>query len=290
MTIPRTTLFAFLIILLVALMAGGGRWYLAETSLQKATNDLQVASSTLASLSGELAKAQAENRTLEDAFTAEKARNDAFASQIEEISGTVGVLDKLSKTDPELLQKYSKVYFLNENYVPSDLAEIPQEFMHDSDDEFFHAKALPLLERLMEDAKDDGIDLSITSAYRSFDTQKALKSGYTVRYGSGANAFSADQGYSEHQLGTTLDFSTAENGYGLTTAFDATAAYAWLDEHAYRYGFVLSYPKGNAYYQYEPWHWRYVGTDLARDLKEDGKHFYDLDQRTIDTYLVELFD
>jgi hypothetical protein len=44
------------------------------------------------------------------------------------------------------------------------------------------------------------------------------------------------------------------------------------------------------YYQYEPWHWRFVGKDLADDLRDDGKYFYDLDQRTIDSYLIDIFD
>jgi len=60
--------------------------------------------------------------------------------------------------------------------------------------------------------------------------------------------------------------------------------------NAHKYGFTLSYPEGNQYYVFEPWHWRFVGEDLARDLKRDERHFYDLDQRAIDGYLLEIFD
>lgn len=56
------------------------------------------------------------------------------------------------------------------------------------------------------------------------------------------------------------------------------------------YGFTLSYPKGNAYYQYEPWHWRYVGRTLATYLFEEDKHLYDLSEREIDAYLITIFD
>ncbi len=110
-----------------------------------------------------------------------------------------------------------------------------------------------------------------------------------MQYGAGANTFSADQGYSEHQLGTTVDFSSDEIGGGLTD-FQNTKAFAWLEENAHRYGFTLSYPEANEYYIYEPWHWRFVGQELADDLYDDGKHFYDYDQRTIDEYLISIFD
>src|SRR5690606_18737682 len=108
-------------------------------------------------------------------------------------------------------------------------------------------------------------------------------------YGSGANAFSADQGFSEHQLGTTVDFTTTGLGGGLQ-GFGNTPAYQWLVQNAYKYGFVLSYPEDNAYYVFEPWHWRYVGEDLAEDLHDDDQHFYDLPQREIDQYLLHIFD
>src|SRR5690606_38397067 len=98
------------------------------------------------------------------------------------------------------------------------------------------------------------------------------------------------QGYSEHQLGTTIDFTTEGLGGGLVTSFENTPAFAWLADNAHKFGFTLSYPKGNAYYMYEPWHWRFVGEDLAEDLHEDDAYFYDWDQRKIDTYLIKIFD
>lgn len=215
---------------------------------------------------------------------------NAFQGQIENIAGTVGVLEKLSQTDEELLKKYSKVYFLNENYTPSKLSDIPKERLVSTATNFMiHSDVLPYLEDLIEEAEDDGIELLVASAFRSFDTQSSLKSSYKVLYGSGANQFSADQGYSEHQLGTTVDFTTPALGANFNS-FASTEAYKWLLDNAHDYGFVLSYPENNAYYKFEPWHWRFVGRDLASDMKDDNRHFYDLDQREIDTYLIKLFD
>jgi len=211
-------------------------------------------------------------------------------NQFEDIAGQVFILDKLSKTDEELLQKYSKIYFLNEHYVPEDLDNIPLTYLYDeSKPKEVHAKVLPYLEDVIKDAADDGVTLWIVSAYRSYGTQGALKSGYSITYGSGANAFSADQGYSEHQLGTTIDFTTKNLGGGLN-GFGDTEAYQWLQENAYKYGFVLSYSEDNSYYIFEPWHWRFVGVELAKELHKQGIGFYDMSQRGIDEYLISIFD
>jgi D-alanyl-D-alanine carboxypeptidase len=215
----------------------------------------------------------------------------AVKNEVGSISGTVGTLKKLSETDPEFLVKYSKIYFLNENYMPAHLNVIPDEFLYsDKRSEQFLSEAWPKLKILLDDAKSAGITLYVKSAYRSFDEQKALKSTYSVIYGSGtANQFSADQGYSEHQLGTTIDFITTGLN-GQLDGFENTKAYEWLLKNAYRYGFELSYPENNKYYVFEPWHWRFVGVKLATYLYQNKKNFYDMDQRDIDIYLADIFD
>jgi D-alanyl-D-alanine carboxypeptidase len=214
-----------------------------------------------------------------------------FEDTIDDIAGTVGTLEKLSKTDRELLQKYSRVYFLSENYVPMRLSTIDEHFAEDQTKLLqFHSSARPYLEDMLEEAENDNVDLRVVSAYRSFGTQSALKAGYLTTYGTGSNQFSADQGFSEHQLGTTVDLTVVGQNPDLTIAFEATPAFKWLTDNAYKYGFVLSYPKGNAYYQYEPWHWRFVGKSLATKIHRDGITFADMDQRDIDKYLVKIFD
>jgi len=255
------------------------------------SEELLVASSTIATLASELSLTSEELDELEDDYRRERNRNEEFEDQIEDIAGTVSDLDKLSKTDEELLQKYSKVYFLNEHYVPEKLVDIEKEYLYNENStKQMHAKVEPYLNEMLKDALEDGIKIWVVSAYRSFYEQGYLKGSYTVSYGSGANAFSADQGYSEHQLGTTFDFTTEGMGGGLSSSFENTPAFEWLQKNAHKYGFTLSYPKNNAYYVYEPWHWRFVGEDLAEDLKEDNAFFYDWDQRKIDEYLIKIFD
>ncbi len=229
--------------------------------------------------------------TSEQDIGAIQNRLGGFEKQVGAISGSVGVLEKLAKTDPELLQKYSKVFFLNEHFVPERVVQIDQSLVYsETRPEQIHASVWPKLSGLMASAKSQGIELYVKSAYRSFDEQKSLKSSYSVVYGAGtANTFSADQGYSEHQLGTTVDFITKGLG-GALEGFDGTPAYPWLLNNAHRFGFVLSYPKNNQYYIFEPWHWRYVGVALATYLHDNGLSFYDMEQRKIDEYLVNIFD
>lgn len=271
------------LIILGAAGYGGYRYWLLR-------QDFASTSAQLASTSATLTEARTENAVLSDELAAEVERNNAFASQIRDIAGTVGTLTKLSQTDKELLQKYSRVYFLNENYIPSELATISPEYTLQPTRTYeFHAKALPFLEQMLDDAKADGVPLLVLSAYRSYGEQIDLKISYRVTYGAGANRFSADQGYSEHQLGTAIDLTTKNIG-GTSLAFAKDPGYGWLTDNAYKYGFILSYPPHNTFYQYEPWHWRFVGVALATYLHDHALHFYDLDQRAIDTYLVKIFD
>jgi D-alanyl-D-alanine carboxypeptidase len=223
-------------------------------------------------------------------YNQEKSRMDALNSQIGQIQGSVDTLEKLKATDEELLKKYSKIYFLNENYIPESFSAVDPEYGYKPDGNYLvNSKIWPFLKVLMVTAKADDIDMKIISAYRSFGEQTSLKSSYKIIYGTGANKFSADQGYSEHQLGTTVDFTTSQIGSSFD-GFEDSASYKWLQENAYQFGFVISYPKNNQYYQYEPWHWRFVGRELAKKLHEEGKNFYDLDQREIDQYLISFFD
>lgn len=267
-------------------------YFLLENSSSTKTlaAERELASTTIAELTTQLTLVTEELDETQDDLRRERNRNEDFEDQIREISGTVGVLDKLSKTDEELLQKYSRTYFLNENFVPMKLAQVDQKYVFPGrKDQYFHGDAIDFLTDMLDDAADDGIDLKIISAYRSFDEQEQLKGQYTQVYGSGANAFSADQGYSEHQLGTTVDLSDPVTA-GAYTSFAQTEEYQWLLDNAHKYGFILSYPENNNFYVFEPWHWRFVGTDLAGDLRRQNASFYDWDQRKIDEYLVTIFD
>ncbi len=212
-------------------------------------------------------------------------------------------VDTLSKAvyyDDELLKKYSKYYFLNENYAPSSTEIISPVYTINNKEVKILGEVKPKLENLMLAAQNynqgstntnsvNNINIIIHSGYRSFTEQKGLKSAYTKTYGiSKANQFSADQGYSEHQLGTTVDITDGKSG--LVTSFDKTKTFEWLKNNAHKYGFILSYNKENKYYMYEPWHWRYVGVELATYMHDNSLNFYDIDQNKIDEYKTKIFD
>ncbi|MDQ3075702.1 MAG: D-alanyl-D-alanine carboxypeptidase family protein [bacterium] len=249
-----------------------------QNQIEDINNKISGAASSLA---GVIAEVQVKNDSL----------TDSLREEFSQISTKVNTLAKLSATDKELLKKYSKNYFLNEHYVPISLTAIDQKYLSPTSGNFqIHSNVLPYLQAMLITANSEGSMVKVQSAYRSFTSQASLKSNNTVVYGTGtANRFSADQGYSEHQLGTTIDFSSESLG-GKLPGFDKTSEYQWLVNNAHRFGFVISYPKGNAYYIYEPWHWRFVGIGLATRLHNDNMHFYNLDQRIIDSYLVNIFD
>ncbi len=230
-----------------------------------------------------------ENLALQQKIVEEETKISNFSSDLEGLKQNVNTIVKLRNLDEELLKKYSKVYFLNENYVPKTLLPIDPQYVNNSKEQYIHGNVLPFLYTLLEEAKKNQIDLKVKWGYRSFFEQANIKSSSSFSYGSGANKFVADQGYSEHQLGTTIDFTTSEFN-GNSSLFHKTKAYKWLLENAYKYGFILSYPENNKYYIFEPWHWRFVGIRLATKLHQENKNFYDLDQREIDEYLISIFD
>jgi len=282
---------------IIILTAAGGWWLNSRVetlATRVATLESELASTTLvlktAIEQNHAALASALNEEKQSVGQIAEKLGD-FEDNVGDISDTVDTLEKLSKTDPELLQKYSKVFFLNEHYAPPRLVEIPSEYKYSEAKSLkIHASVWPYLRKMLTAAKKAGVEIYVSSAFRSFNEQNSLKGQYKVTYGAGtANQFSADQGYSEHQLGTTVDLITTGLN-GQLEGFEKTKAYDWLLGNAYRWGFVPSYPAGNKYYVFEPWHWRFVGEQLAENLHDDGKNFYDLDQREIDKYLVNIFE
>jgi len=289
MKVDRSTKWNYVFVAAVLVLLGVSGYYGWQryVALEK---DLANKNTELSSTLERLGDLQEERDYIYNNLLTEQAKNNLFEEQIKQIAGTVGDLDKLSKTDEELLQKYSRVYFLNEHYVPEALATITPEYVFEQNRvNKIHAKVLPFLNNMIKAAQENATPVQVVSSYRSFGEQSALKGSYLITYGSGANKFSADQGYSEHQLGTTLDFTTPKLGSSFTQFAD-TLAYKWLTENAYKYGFTLSYPDGNSYYQFEPWHWRFVGEKLALRLHNENENFYDVDQRIINNYLLTIFD
>jgi D-alanyl-D-alanine carboxypeptidase len=114
----------------------------------------------------------------------------------------------------------------------------------------------------------------IGSAYRSAATQDQLFNRYVATAGyQEADKYSAHPGHSEHQTGLAVDISTTSQQCYLSECFIGTADGQWLAENAYKYGFTLRYPKGKELttgYNFEPWHYRYVGIGLATALYQSG--------------------
>ena len=287
---PKSLDWTILASMLLGLGFGGVIWYVdyRQEAVEKLETEIVSLETTVETLDRKITDL---GEIFLSTLTEEQKKNESLMDQFEEITDSVKDLEKLSETDPELLQKYSKVFFLNEHYIPVSLSKIDEDNRSANNTNFqIHSDVLPFLEDLMDEARDDDLNLLVQSAYRSFGTQSTLKATYTVSYGStAANRFSADQGYSEHQLGTTVDFTTGVSS-GALEGFDKTPEYVWLLENAHKYGFILSYPAGNTFYKFEPWHWRFVGVSLARKLHNNGTNFYDADQRLIDSYLVKIFD
>lgn len=120
--------------------------------------------------------------------------------------------------------------------------------------------------RMVDDAQKDGVWLYCVSAYRSYSYQDTLYRGYVSRSGqAAADRYSARPGFSEHQTGLAVDINTAST----SAHFERTAQYRWLSENCWKYGFILRYPQGKEHitgFRFEPWHYRYVGVELAQEL------------------------
>ena len=156
-------------------------------------------------------------------------------------------------------------------FVPSDLSTvvgIPNEFSQP-----LREPAARAVEQLYAAAQAQGISFGIISAYRDFNTQVALYNKFVNRDGQeAADTYSARPGHSEHQTGLAVDFDDGGSCY-LNACFESTAAGQWLAAHAYEYGFVLRYAAGKdavTGFTYEPWHFRFVGVELATEMHNKG--------------------
>jgi D-alanyl-D-alanine carboxypeptidase len=127
------------------------------------------------------------------------------------------------------------------------------------------------LSKMYKAAKADDAPFIVSTAYRSYNFQKGLFRDYVASDGvKAAETYSARAGYSEHQTGLTLDVYDPA-GCHLKKCYATTKSGKWLAAHAADYGFVERYPEGASAvtgYKWEPWHWRYVGVELAQYLRD----------------------
>lgn len=132
------------------------------------------------------------------------------------------------------------------------------------------AEYLGVLARAAENA---GEEVLVSSAYRSYGDQQEAFAHYTGIYGDWASHVSAPPGQSQHQLGTTVDFTNSEVAYELIPTFGGTSASRWLVRNAWRHGFINTYPPEDTDgtgRQAEPWEYRYVGVQRARNIQESN--------------------
>ena len=211
----------------------------------------------------------------------------------------------LTGLDQAYLLLANKIYILGSDYQPSSLSTLTCATNGGKTVELETRTAQALYEMLREMEADGVSDLAVTSGYRSYSYQVSLNNYYLNLELSGISAdayrhfgadyieenytskgltalnakdaeavvrsYSAEPGKSEHQTGLCIDFVTSTAG--LTEAFEHTEAFAWLAENAYKFGFILRYPKGKegiTGYTYEPWHYRFVGREAATDIYYGG--------------------
>jgi D-alanyl-D-alanine carboxypeptidase len=180
----------------------------------------------------------------------------------------------LEENCDHLLVLVDKQHPLPESYVPRDLVSLRSHGVSTLGvDMFLREAAAEYLSRLVSAASAAGEKLMVTSAYRSFQDQQAAFARSTLIHGEDTAQWVALPGQSQHQLGTTVDFTSEAANYRLWSPFEEANAASWLLEHASEYGFVLAYPKGGEAetgYEAEPWHYRYIGVENARRLKASG--------------------
>ena len=164
---------------------------------------------------------------------------------------------------------------VTKSYVPPDLVPVTQAGLAGSK-KTIRAIAVDDLRAMADAARAAGAPIGVQSSYRSYTEQKTVFDGWVARLGyKEALKVSARPGHSEHQLGLAIDFrSDPATPLTLHTDWEDTPAGKWMAAHAWEYGWVMSYPKGKSKltcYSYEPWHFRYVGRELAARIHASGK-------------------
>ena len=200
----------------------------------------------------------------------------SYQTQVDESILTTGL-------DPTYLYLANKQNPVDENYDPGTLVKLALPYA--SGDKQLEERTAQALYAMMDEMRAAGIsDVYVTSAYRSFSYQQYLYNKYIADEESRgysheeaverAGRYSAPPGYSEHQTGFVVDFMTSTMT-DLDESFERTAAFGWLSENCYRFGFILRYPKSDdkiaiTGYDYEPWHYRFVGREAATEIMKRG--------------------
>ena len=163
----------------------------------------------------------------------------------------------------------NKFYYLEQNYVPENLEEIDSKYSVPG--KMLVNVARISFEFLAKKASEEGYNIRAVSTYRSYAYQTNLYNNYVSQDGvEEADKYSARAGFSEHQTGLAVDVDNRETDFN---NFENTKEFNWMLENAHKYGFILRYPKGKEFitgYMYEPWHFRYVGVEIATYIYQNN--------------------
>lgn len=163
----------------------------------------------------------------------------------------------------------NKHYALGSEYVPKNLVQLNSKYGIGKNNQMVQV-AKDAFESLCKAAEDQGYTIRGISGYRSYEYQEELYNNYVLQDGKeAADTYSARAGHSDHQTGLAIDVSDGNLPY---TSFDKTDEFRWMQDNAYLYGFILRFPKDKESitgYQYESWHYRYVGVDIATYIHEN---------------------
>lgn len=178
-----------------------------------------------------------------------------------------------------ICNKYRK---LPDSFEPTKLKDIPKGYYVEDGKPYYQLRQEALMQfiSMVDAAKKDGVVLKAISAYRSKEYQTDLYNYYVNTYSKQeADTYSARPRHSEHETGLAVDIND------VNAAFDQTEAFAWLSEHAKNYGFILRYGKDQEWitgYMYEPWHYRYLGIDLAQKVVDSGMSYEEYYARNLE--------
>lgn len=166
---------------------------------------------------------------------------------------------------------------LPSSYAPTNLVtpNLPLRLSANDSEMHIRADAAAALERLFAAATTDGIRLRLSSGYRSYPDQEQLYKFFVEVQGLGAaDESSARPGHSEHQTGLAADIAPVSGSCDVASCFASTPEGQWLSTNSYKYGFIVRYRPGTQAivgYEFEPWHIRYVGAELAAQLQANGQ-------------------
>lgn len=208
-----------------------------------------------------------------------QSKKPANSSQNSTTNSTTFNKSQFSLTDPTSIWVVvnKKRPLEPKTYAPNDLVvpDITLRSNITSDERQVRQVTADALKKMTDAAKTDGLTLTLESGYRSYSFQVNLYNTYVKQQGQAvADTQSARPGYSEHQTGLAADLGGTTNpSCNVEQCYADTQEGKWLAANAYKYGFIIRYPNDKTSvtgYEYEPWHVRYVGTDLSTEMHNQG--------------------